>query len=261
MWTDLAAVSSEALLKSHISALHDLLHVAAAAGAAGGHGPPSPLYSQLLGLLACLLAAAPAPTQDAFFAHFLQASACARPCSVVRWASARSKGLNGSANPMLRQQPFHNPAHFPHCWPQALGKMRDDACQLACLAADLRLATLVDATSGSAAAAPQVQGVLATLFRWLTEVAPKVMKRAGSAGAGGQAADTAGAEGEILHLAWLLEALHCAAAYFAATGRPQVSRRWTGGQGCWLGLARRRREATQYAPTHASACFRACLLS
>ncbi len=74
VWADLAAVSSEALLKAHISALHDLVHVAAAAGAAGGHGPPSPLYSQLLGLLACLLAAAPAPTQDAFFAHFLQAS-------------------------------------------------------------------------------------------------------------------------------------------------------------------------------------------
>ena len=74
VWSDLAAVASEPLLKAHITALHDLLRLAAAAEAAGGHGPPSPLYMQLLALLACLLAAGPPATLDAYFANFLQAS-------------------------------------------------------------------------------------------------------------------------------------------------------------------------------------------
>lgn len=235
VWSDLAAASSEALLKSHISALHDLLHVAAAAEAAGGHGPPSPLYSQLLGLLACLLAAAPAPTQDAFFAHFLQ---------VGRGDGGRIEVDRGNRKwrdeGMLQVvYPFQPPSAAHSCtWcPQALGKMSDDTCQLACLVADLRLAALVDSASGSAAAAPQVQGLLATLFRWLTEMAPALMKRAASAGAGGQAAGSGPAEAETLYLAWLLEALHCTAAYFAATGGPQVSKQWAWGCSKVAGLA------------------------
>lgn len=72
VWSDLAAAASEPLLKSHIATLRHLLHTAAAAEAAGGHGPPSPLYQQLLGLLACLLAAAPPATLQAYFANFLK---------------------------------------------------------------------------------------------------------------------------------------------------------------------------------------------
>lgn len=72
-WGDLAACADEALLKTHAAALRSLLRCAAAATAAGGHGPPCALQTQLLGLLACVLCAAPAHILDAYFANFLQA--------------------------------------------------------------------------------------------------------------------------------------------------------------------------------------------
>lgn len=73
VWSDLAAAASEALLQSHVTMLHDLLRLTAAAEAvAGGHMPPSPLHMQLLGLVACLLAAAPPAMLDAYYANFLQ---------------------------------------------------------------------------------------------------------------------------------------------------------------------------------------------
>ena len=82
VWGDLAACSSPALLKSHITGLHDLLRMAAAVEAAateggggGGPGPPSPLLTHLLRLLAAVLSAAPSATQEAYHAAFLQASA------------------------------------------------------------------------------------------------------------------------------------------------------------------------------------------
>ena len=90
VWSDLAAAASESLLKAHITALHDLLRLAAAAEAAGGHRPPSPLYMQLLALLACLLAAAPPATWDAYFANFLQASpGCLPKCLSARCCRCR----------------------------------------------------------------------------------------------------------------------------------------------------------------------------
>lgn len=73
VWADLAATASEALVQSHAAVLRDLLRLAAAADAAAGpHMPPSPLCSQLLCLLACLLAAAPPAVLDAYYANFLQ---------------------------------------------------------------------------------------------------------------------------------------------------------------------------------------------
>lgn len=96
--------------------------------------------------------------------------------------------------------------------------MHTDACQLACLAADLRLATLTDAASGGDAAAGHVQGVLADLCTRLEKVGPAVLRHVASAG-------NSGPEGEALYMAWLLEAVHCAVAYAASTRAPQASPR------------------------------------
>lgn len=75
VWSDLAAAASEALLQAHAAGLRDLLRRTAASDAAvGPHAPPSPLCSQLLSLLACLLAAADPAVLDAYFANFLQVS-------------------------------------------------------------------------------------------------------------------------------------------------------------------------------------------
>lgn len=115
---------------------------------------------------------------------------------------------------------------------QVLPATRDDACQLACLAAELRLATLVDTATGGAAAAPQVHAVLRNLYERLMEVGPALVSRAaagaasssagGSAAADGPAAGDGGAEAAAIYLAWLLDALQSAVAYIASTGAHQA---------------------------------------
>ncbi|KAL4457975.1 hypothetical protein ABPG75_012840 [Micractinium tetrahymenae] len=169
VWSDLAGTASEALLQSHAVVLRDLLRFAVAADAAAGpHVPPSPLCSQLLGLLACLLAAAPPAVLDAYYANFLQ----------------------------------------------LLPTARDDACQLACLAAELRLAALVDTACGRPAAARQAEEVLGGLYAQLHEAGPLVAKRLAKEGAGDAGGE---AEEDRAYLAWLLDALQCGVAYFAST--------------------------------------------
>lgn len=112
---------------------------------------------------------------------------------------------------------------------QVLPSMRNDACQLACLSAELRLAALADGACGGCAAAPAVQEVLHSLFALLSEAAPPVVKQANSAGAGGPAAaapDSSGAaaaqDAAALYLTWLLDATQCAVAYMSSTGAAQV---------------------------------------
>lgn len=104
--------------------------------------------------------------------------------------------------------------------------MQEDACQLACLAAELRLATLVDAAAGSSAAALRVQAALHALFARLMEAGPLLMRQAAARG------DGADASAECTYLAWLLEALRCAVGYLAATNAQQV-----GGVGWSFGAA------------------------
>ena len=121
-----------------------------------------------------------------------------------------------------------------------LPSMREDACQLACLAAELRLAALVDGATGAGAAARQVQAVLRHLFALLHETGPAVMRRlcgssGGPEGPGGMAAGQAAG----VYLAWLLDAAQCAAAYIASTDMPQVGA--PASDGCWVGVSARQR--------------------
>lgn len=219
VWGDLAACASEALLKAHAAALRDLLRCTMAAAAAGGHGPPSPLQAQLLGLLGCVLCAVPAPTLHAYFANFLQARGGTHAWTHRCCACAVLQTRGAASNTQSR---------LLSCHVQVLPAARDDACQLACLSAELRLAALVDGATGGTAAAPQVHAVLRALYDRLIEAAPQLLSRAAASGAGGAAPaedDTAAssdAEAATLYLAWLLDAVQASVAYIAATGAHKV---------------------------------------
>lgn len=90
----------------------------------------------------------------------------------------------------------------------------NDACQLACLAVELRLAALVDTACSRPTAAQLAAEVLAGLYAQLHEAAPLVAKRLAQQGWAEAQAET---DGDCAYLAWLLDALQCAVAYFAST--------------------------------------------
>lgn len=104
---------------------------------------------------------------------------------------------------------------------QLLPAARNDACQLASLAAELRLAALVDTACGRPAAAQQTGELLEGLYAQVHEAGPLVAKQLSRGGSGEAGAET---EAGCAYLAWLLDALQCAIAYFAST-RAQAVRR------------------------------------
>jgi diaminopimelate decarboxylase len=116
--------------------------------------------------------------------------------------------------------------------------MDSDACQLACLATELRLACLVHAGCADAAAAPHVTAALQGLFTLLDQAGLVVMRRLSTGGghsSPGRTSAAAAAAGDqqeaSAYLAWLLEAVQCGVAYVCGTGAQQVRR---GGSTCTL---------------------------
>lgn len=97
---------------------------------------------------------------------------------------------------------------------QLLPAKRNDVCHLACLAAELRLAALVDTACGRPTAARLAGEVLGGLYAQLHEAGPLVAKRLAQEAAGH--ANTQ-AEADCTYLSWLLDALQCAVAYFVST--------------------------------------------
>lgn len=84
LWPAIIGPCDPAVARQHITAVHDLLEAAAAAGAgAGPYLALSPLAQQLAALLACLLSAASPGLAEDCLLGFLQASALDDTCSLA----------------------------------------------------------------------------------------------------------------------------------------------------------------------------------